>query len=281
MDHSFTSLIFAQEQDRRIQYLSDPKFTDWPKEKIFSENNLLLTSGEQRVARLNRQAVNFIQRGSYHQARKILEDIKEHAPQFLPARFNLGMTYYLLRDYEKSVSEFSYSYTLMKEWSTIPLHLGYVWERLAKYNKALDYYREAVKINNRDLQAYIALGNLFFLQKSFYRAEKYYRYALKIEPAYTDARFGIAKVLYAHQKYYDAVLLFRRIDLKKFPNYDKALHYYFAESLYKSRAYSEAVQQYELLLRFPESPFFSTYAYELIKFKLELAKKFADIQKTN
>ncbi len=262
-------------------YLSDPDAFAWPSEKIYSEGKFLLSSGQHPVSSLNTEAVNMMLNGEYQKACRLLEIGRKKKPQFLPFRYNLGLCYYRLRYFQKSVLEFRYALLLMPRWSKIPLRLGMAQEKLGLYNDAEDSFRLSIRTNPLDLTPYIALGNLFFSRRDFYRADQYYHHALKLKKDYANALLGIGKVLFIYQRYQAAIRILKNIDINKYPDYDKSYHYYYGESLYKAQAYREAADQYEKLLSFPNADFFSTNAVELIRFKWELAKKFADAQKTD
>lgn len=266
------------ENNKNPLYLSDPGINDWPKESIWIEKKVMWTSGNQNVAKLNRKAANSMLNKDYLYAQKILIMGKKKAPQFLPFRYNLGITYYRLREYEKSYLEFLYCSRLLKNWSKIFVLMGNALSKMAKLDDAQETYRKALEINPRDLETIIALGNHFFQTQMYHSANRYYEMALKIDSDHADGLLGKSKILFMANKFYDAVLELKKIDLKKYQGYDKSYHFYYGESLYKLKRYGDSAAQYKILLDFPKDPFFLTNAISFIKFKLELANKFAEAE---
>ena len=59
-------------------------------------------------------------------------------------------------------------------------------------------------------------------------------------------------------------------------DYDKALHYYYAESAYKLKDYQTAYDQYTALLRYRTDKFFLTNSLLLIQHKLDLCRRFVE-----
>jgi tetratricopeptide (TPR) repeat protein len=270
----------GKKNPHKIEYvlISDPSIYSYPKEKIWLKNKFLHTTGEQKVARINNLAIQLLEKNDYRKSRTLLEKGRKIAPQFLPFRYNLGITYFSLRLFNESLLEFQYAARLIQKWSKIYNRIGDCYIRLAKYSLAEDEYKKALKIDPMDLEALISLGNHFFEQKIYHQAQQYYNYALKIDAVYPDALFGIGKVLFAKNLFYDAVLIFQSINLKGYEDYDKGFHFYFAESLYKLKRYTEATAQYKKLLTYPGSPFFLNHAVEFVRFKLDLAERFSEVE---
>lgn len=272
------TLLAQPQQEGRTQsqkLFSDPRISDWPRERLYTQGRFMAASGKQIAARLNRDALEHLLQGRWQKAVKFLTLGKKKAPQFLPFRYNLGVAYFHLNRYDKALQEFRFARRLLPNWSKIYIRIGECRQKMAQKNEAIDAYRKAIKQNERDMEAMVALGNLYYKHKNYYTARQYYQHAHKIKPDYLDASTGIAKIKFAYGKYYQATQVFKKLDYDDHKGYDKALHYYYAESLYKIRNYKKAVEQYKILLKYPEAPFFTTHAPSLIRFKLNLAQKFA------
>ncbi len=62
------------------------------------------------------------------------------------------------------------------------------------FNKAADFYHQAIKANPQMVQAHVNLAGLKFLQKDYVAAEIYYRQALGVDAKRTSALFGLGRV---------------------------------------------------------------------------------------
>lgn len=148
---------------------------------------------------------------------------------YLPALYNLGYSYFQLKDYNKALSSFS-RYTSMET------------------NKKLSTYPDAL---NR-------VGDCYLFRRDFSSAEKYYADAAKTDPKNADyAQFQKAFVLGLQRKYKEKVSALNSM-MSEYPNSQ-----YYPNALFEqSRAYvmlnedKNAINVLERLLKdYPKSAF--------------------------
>ena len=159
---------------------------------------------------------------------------------------------------------------------TVYLQIGYIYERLQKYDDAIRYYRESLARNRRSFQVFVLIGDIYLAREQLELAGKYYKAALDIEPKIPNAMLGQAKIHYKRKEYYPALVILQLIPLKE--GYDKSLHYYYAECAYKLRRYTLAYNEYNTLLKYRNDKFFLTTSVALIKHKIDLCKRFMEIE---
>ena len=107
-------------------------------------------------------------------------------------------------------------------------------------------------------------------------AKKYYDATLNLNHRFPNGLLGRAKIYFKREKYIQAIVLIRTINLRE--EYDKSLHYYYAEASYKVQDYKTAAREYKTLLGFKTDKFFLEFPPSLIKHKLKLSSRFAEIQ---
>jgi cytochrome c-type biogenesis protein CcmH/NrfG len=163
---------------------------------------------------------------------------------------------------------------LVPEYYKVNIQIGYVYNRMNRESLAIDNFRSALHKNPRDLNILILIGDLYYERNQLGSAQNYYRQALKINRTFPNGLLGLAKIHFINEEYIKAIVLLKSINTDG--DYDKSLHYYFAESSFKTGDYASAVKQYEELLKYKQDRFFLTNSVLLINHKLNLARQFVD-----
>jgi tetratricopeptide (TPR) repeat protein len=233
----------------------------------------MFCTGNHPGALANNEAAELILKGEYRQAAMRYEAYLQKAPLFLPFRYNLGFAYYQLNIVDRALLHLTKAQQLVPEYYLVNIQLGLVCELAGQYSQALDYYRQAIRMNPNNLEAYIMVGNLNFSRNQLEIAATFYDAALDKIPAYPNAMLGRARIHFEREQYFKAWLILKVINAEG--DYDKAFHYYYAECAYKLQKYDIAYQQYSKLLEFKGDRFFIGTSMSLIIHKQSLAKRFA------
>lgn len=245
-----------------------------PTDSIYSKNSFLYCTGQSKLAEVNNQALGLMEKGDYTAAAVILENGLEQASLFFPFRYNLGMCYFFLDQLQKAMLQFKKAELIVPEYARTYLQIGNIYQRWYRDNEAIDYYKKALKSNRKELETFVLIGDLFLKRNQIQVAKKYYDAALKDNPRYSNGLLGRAKIHFRQGEYYKAIILCKSIDLSG--DYDKAYHYYYAESAFKLRDYPTAVLHYQRLLEFKTDVFFLSNSSALIQHKLNLARRFTE-----
>ncbi|MCE2983120.1 MAG: tetratricopeptide repeat protein [Parachlamydia sp.] len=126
------------------------------------------------------------------------------------------------------------------------LRVGFFYQRLLEYDKAIDVFSRGLKIDPTSADLYAALGLAYLSKKEYPAARENFENALKLDPLSPDALAGLGYVEYIYQHYSLAKDLMRKA-LSIDPNRPAALSA-MGELLMKLKEYPEAVQVYERLL---------------------------------
>ncbi|HOP61783.1 MAG TPA: tetratricopeptide repeat protein [Spirochaetota bacterium] len=246
----------------------------YPKYRIYPQDDILFCTGDDIAGRENNKAAVLMQEGKWDEAASILEKAIIHAPLFFPFRYNLGICLLYLNRLDLSLMHFTKAIHLVPGYYRTYLQVGYIYNRWGKESEALRYFRKALKLNPRELNTYILMGDIHFDRKQLSTARKYYEAALSLNHTFPNGLLGLAKIHFINEEYVKAIVLIKSVDTKE--DYDKALHYYYAESSYKTGDYKTAAVQYEKLLQYKNDRFFLINSALLIKHKLELSRRFAE-----
>ncbi len=245
-----------------------------PKYRIYSKNDILFCTGDDAAGLANNRAAEMMLAGKWSEAADILEDALGHAPLFLPYRYNIGICYLYLNRLDIARMHFTKAEQLVPEYYRIYMQLGYIYGRRNKESEALEYFRKALKLNPAELNIYILMGDIYFNRRQLSSAKKYYEAALEINHIYPNGLLGLAKIHFMNEEYVKTIVLLKSVDLSG--EYDKSLHYYYAESAFKTGDYKTAAREYENLLKYKNDRFFLINSELLIKHKLEISRRFTE-----
>jgi len=269
LNFSFGTKCFCAENGEIIEEnKTHPEF------KIYPKNDILFCTGNDIAGTENNRAAELMLEGKWIEAAKILENGLLHAPLFYPYRYNIGICYLYLNKLNVSRMHFTKAVQLVPEYYRTYLQLGYIYGRWNKQSEALDYFRKALRLHPRELNTYILMGDIYFNRKQLSAAKKYYEAALELNHTFPNGLLGLAKIHFLNEEYIKTIVLLKSVDLSG--EYDKALHYYYAESAFKTGDYKTAAREYETLLKFKTDRFFLINSALLINHKLELSRRFTE-----
>lgn len=243
-------------------------------ESIYSKGEILYCTGENQAASANNRAADLMMEGDYSGAEKILYSALKKAPLFFPFRYNIGICYLYLNKLDHALMHLQKAGQIVPEYYKVNMQIGYIYSRKNRESLALDNFRAAQRKNPRDLDILTMIGNLYFERNQLVTAENYYKSVLAINKKFPNGLLGLAKIHFINEEYVKTIVLLKSIDTTA--DYDKSLHYYYAESAFKTRNYAVAVKQYEELLKYKQDRFFLTNSVLLINHKLDLARQFID-----
>ncbi len=267
-DDEFSSLYFnlyLQEKD-----IKEEKAL----EKIYLKNNALYCTGESKAASENNRAADLMQEGNFPEAAEVLEGALRQAPLFVPFRYNLGICEIHLNRLKMAMQHLRRVEAMVPEFYRVYLQTGYIYKRWNRINDAIDEYRKAVRFNPKELNAFVSIGDIYFERNQMEAAGKYYDAALNIDQFFPNGLLGNAKIHFKKEEFIKTIVLLKSIDITK--DYDKSLHFYYAESSFRLRDYKTAASQYEMLLKYRNDRFFLSYSAGLIEHKMEMARRFVD-----
>jgi tetratricopeptide (TPR) repeat protein len=245
-----------------------------PKDSIYFEDGFAYCTGQSEMALENNRAAQKMKAGGFQIAVPQLEEALKKSSLFFPFRYNLGMCYLHLSDFKKALLNFTKAQAVVPEYYGTYLQIGEVYHRMNRDREAIDYYREALKKNKKELNTYVLIGDIYLHRNQVQAAKKYYDECLAINSRFPNGLLGRAKIHFRQGEYHKALVLLKSIDTSG--EYDKSLHYYFAECAYKLRDYATASRHYEILLRHKNDKFFITNSIVLIEHKLSLSNRFIE-----
>ncbi|RME89254.1 MAG: hypothetical protein D6767_08750 [Candidatus Hydrogenedentota bacterium] len=244
-----------------------------PKAMVRTQGGWLWATGKDLASKTNNEALIFIMANDYDRAAEILKQVTQKDRQFFPARFNLGKVYLRIKKHKEALLQFKMARNLVPGYWNNYYYIALSYQRMGDYDAAEHYYKLSYRHNPYHLDSLTALGDLLLEQGRLMDAKKRYLDALRYDDGFNNALIGLGKVELKLRRYYEATLYFRSVDTSK--PYNKELHYYYAEAAFFAQMYATAVEQYKLLLQFPQDPIYNKVSVTRIKFRLKQAQKLA------
>ena len=204
-------------------------------------------------------------------------------PTFFPFRYNLGRIYEIEKNYEKALIEFEHAKNEVPQYYRTYIHIGELSLILREPHYAVAQWKEAARLNPMDTTAFLLLAEYYLETGLNNRCKQYINLALKIDEESPNAKLALARLAFQSGNEFGAYKIFKRTRLEspegKPKQYEKKFHYFYAETSSKLGDYEKAEEQYSILLKYPNDPFFSNFPIKVIERRRDIAKKFADVKR--
>jgi CHAT domain-containing protein/Flp pilus assembly protein TadD len=155
---------------------------------------------------LANQASALLESGNYDAAKEIFQQAYKFEQQNPQILFGLGLSYYWLGEYEKSIEFLTQALELQKEYYPLAcVWLGWAYKK-KNYQNLSDHYLNLV-INNDDLtndvdfEHLLGKGLAFYGLEEYKNAIKYFKQATELKPDSYDAWLYYGKSLYKAEIY--------------------------------------------------------------------------------
>ncbi|MCU0821443.1 MAG: tetratricopeptide repeat protein [Spirochaetes bacterium] len=277
---SVFSGALAESEDARLQELlklaERPPAKEDPAQTLYSKGDIILCEGQSEAAIANNRAASMMDAGDFAGAQKALDEALKHAPHFFAFRYNIGICFIHLNKTDLALMNLEKASNIFPEYFKTYIQIGYIYQIRRKDDAAIIYYRKALEKNPRAGEVFVLIGDIYLERNQLEMAGRYYQAALDLNPKNPNAQLGQVKIHYLRKEYYRAITIIKYIPLAA--DYDKSLHYFYAECAYKLRDYQTAHAQYNMLLTFKSDRFFITNSVALIKHKIDLCSRFIEVQ---
>jgi tetratricopeptide (TPR) repeat protein len=135
-------------------------------------------------------------------------------PDHEGAHFNLGNTYFSLKNWERAKKAFEWviknsSHTTRKYESLI--NLGVIYKRDNDFQKSLKFYNLAIKLKSDSPEAYNNIGNIYYKQNALDLAEKYYLKSIELDQEFAIAYYSLGNLYYKKNNKTRALIEFKKM----------------------------------------------------------------------
>ncbi|MDA8234733.1 MAG: tetratricopeptide repeat protein [Clostridia bacterium] len=153
---------------------------------------------------------NPIQEETVYSTKKVIVVLGGLAVVLVALGFLIGQLFFWDKPvYESALDyQFQTAYNNVKKSPNDPqlrIELGWLYLQMKDYNKALNEYKNALKLDPKNLGAKLNIAIVYGEQKDYKKAKAELEKLIKDKPAFEDARVALASVHY-HLKEYDAAI---------------------------------------------------------------------------
>ncbi|MFH1312307.1 MAG: tetratricopeptide repeat protein [Candidatus Eisenbacteria bacterium] len=152
----------------------------------------------------NMLAISYINLGRLSDATRVSREIIAKDPRNAEAYFNLGVVSHQQGSHDQALSAFKRSVELRPDYDESRINLAGEYIRRGAFNPAKTQLETALEINPLSLQGWHSLGKVYQGLRDNDKAIECYREALKIHPGFNPARTSLAVILASGGQFEDA-----------------------------------------------------------------------------
>ncbi len=200
-------------------------------------------STDTRTPILLRQAIQVLERGDFNEAQQRLEAILKTHPNHAEALSFLGILYEKKGEVDKGIPFALKAVSLDPNYGYFYYNLGIIYRRAGMYQKALEAYDRALKLNvQKDVSGaiYTNIANVYYDLDTYHKAITYYKQALKTCPNDLNLLVNLANAFIEVKQHDQAIHLIKRIIARTDKSYGSYL--LLAKTLINDGMVNEACQ---------------------------------------
>jgi arylsulfatase A-like enzyme/Flp pilus assembly protein TadD len=169
------------------------------------------------------------QHGEYQSSAEKLTVALKTEPNSVPIHYLLGLNYYRLHDFPKSVEEFQRVLQLSPDYSLAVFQLGLAYARSGDFDKAIQTLTHALELDGTNFSAAYNLGAAYLRKEMVPEAMAAFRQTISIAPQYAPGHRALGEILLYEEKVDESLVQLRQAaDLDP---HDAATHAALAKAL--------------------------------------------------
>jgi arylsulfatase A-like enzyme/tetratricopeptide (TPR) repeat protein len=162
-----------------------------------------------QVYELISDALSESQHGAYAQSTEKLIAALKTEPDSVAVHYLLGLNYYRMSEFAKSVAEFQRVLQLSPDYALAAFHLGLAYTRSNMFEEAIPVFKRTLELDATNFSAAYDLG-LIYAQKGMSKeAEAVFRHAIEVNPQYAPGHLALGELLLAQGKTDEAIVELR------------------------------------------------------------------------
>ncbi len=180
---------------------------------------------------------NFYFQEKYNQAIKIYNDYLESYPDDANAYFNLGLTYIKMLDEEKAINYFIEAYKKNNKHIPSIYNLALYYFKKKDYDNSMIYFNQLISLDSKNPDAYYKIGLVEYEINEFDKAREHLNKAIELDKKNNDYYITLAKIYAKGYKNKDKTIL----------NLESAF-----KNGYKDLKALRSIEEFKLLFEFDE-----------------------------
>ena len=197
-------------------------------------------------------------------------------PEAPEIHFNLGNLYAQQEQWQKAIKYYRKAIKIEPQFTNAHRNLAKVYLKIGNEAKAADSWYKAIKIepDRGKIQQYLGLGNTFQTQKQYGKAANCYRKGIELQPDCLAAYHALAKVVDAQGKHKQVLTIYRQ-GVKNNPQNPK-FHLALAQALAAQEKWQNASNKFQSALDLDSSLAVGYYHWGYVLSRMQKWQKAQD-----
>ncbi len=171
------------------------------------------------------------------------EEIKQKDNKSAIDYFLLGIIYYQSKEYDKAIEAYEEAVKINPKDDSAYNNMGSAYANKKEYDKAIEAYKKAIEINPKYDSAYYNMGIAYDDKKEYDKAIDAFEKAIEINPKYADAYNNMGNAYYNKKEYDKAIEVYKKaIEIN--PKYADA-YYNMGITYSNKKEYDKAIEVYK------------------------------------
>ncbi|PID30277.1 MAG: hypothetical protein CR982_01280 [Candidatus Cloacimonadota bacterium] len=172
------------------------------------------------------------------------EDSYSKSPNKDRVAYNLGLSYYNKKEYEKAKKLYKKAIKLNPNYVNPYHNLATIFMNQKKWDDALFYFTKADQFSEKNINTLYNLGTVWFYKGNFERSEHYYSKVLSLDPKNIETLLNLAKVMKKQENLKEAENYLLKLLKLDNNNFEGVLM--LGNILYLEKRYDEAEKYYSI-----------------------------------
>ncbi len=190
--------LTKEEQVLMASRRPDSEFTS-PERVSLSHARTHATALEKEITTYNPLMKRAFEKGRFEAARQILQDMDERFPGHFPTLCNRGVVELKTEQYDKASEFFSEAITMRENSSYAHHMLGLSLYEQKDWDGARNSFQRSLELQPDNAKAHLYLGNLAGAGRRYQQAEQHFLTTIKLDSTLTEAYYNLS-VIYLQQK---------------------------------------------------------------------------------
>ena len=157
--------------------------------------NISAQTAKEKAYENGKKAIKLEDEGKFEDAIKLLEEAKKLDPDNISYPYELGYTYYAMKEYKKAVKILEKIKKHTDSYDQVYQLLGNAYDDMGDSEKALKTYDEGLSQFPKSGKLYLEKGNVFWQKKDYNKAMPFYELGIEAEPQFSSNYYRAA-ILY-------------------------------------------------------------------------------------
>lgn len=201
------------------------------------------------ASRLLREALAYLTRSEFLPAEERIAQVLESRPEDADALHLFGQMRKVQNRYDDAEKYYRLALAVAPKRVEAHLHLAQLLQLLGRIDEAMESVGEAIRLKPNFAEAHVELGMLNSAQGKFADAEKCYREALRLQPNMLAAKQALSATLISLGRHKEAEVAARAAlaQAPRDPRWQASLMHNLAISMSEQRRYGEALKVFDMV----------------------------------